>query len=88
MTHDPVAELAGHIAALPHLPPADRAARARSLIDEAKAVLSSAGDEAIYQLTRTCSFDEAATTLGVSSSAINKAVSRYNARRKSLDSAP
>ena len=84
MTNDPVAELAGHIAALSHLPPADRAARARSLVDEAKAVLSQAGDQAVAELAKVKGYQGAATELGVSVSAINKAVSRHKARISSL----
>lgn len=80
MSRDPVAELAGHIAALTHLPAADRAARARSLVDEAKAVLSQAGDQAVAELAKEKGYQAAAAELGVSVSAINKAVSRHKAR--------
>ena len=77
---DSVAELAGCIAALTYLPAADRAARARSLIDEAKSVLSGVGDQAVYEMTRSMSLEAAADILGVSKSAINKAVTRYRSR--------
>ena len=75
-----MAELAGCIAALPYLSPADRAARARSLVDEAKAVLSRTGDQAVFEMTREMSFEAAAAVLGVSKAAINKAVTRHRAR--------
>jgi hypothetical protein len=88
MTHDPIAELAGQIAALPHLPPAQRAARARSLVDHAKSVLSEVGDQAVAELAKSVGYGAAAAELEVSQSAINKAVTRHNARLKAQGSAP
>lgn len=80
MTTDPVTELAGQIAALPHLPAADRATRARALVDQAKAVLSQVGDEAVVELVKATSYRDAAAALGVSESMINKAVTRQRGR--------
>jgi hypothetical protein len=83
MTRDPVAELAGRIAALSHLPAADRAVQARGLVDEAKAVLSQVGDQAVAELAAARGYREAAAELGVSTATINKAVSRHNSRKSS-----
>jgi hypothetical protein len=84
-TVDDVAELARLLLTLPSLPAEDRALRARRLIDQAKTTLSQVGDEAVAELAEATSYKRAAYDLGVSESAINKAVTRHRARQKNLD---
>jgi hypothetical protein len=80
MTVDAVSDLARLILTLPSLPAADRALRARRLVDEAKSTLSQVADEAVVELVKATSYREAAYALGVSESMINKAVTRHRAR--------
>lgn len=80
MTNDALTDLARLILTLPGLPPADRALRARRLVDQAKAALSQVGDEAVVELVKATSYREAAFALGVSESMINKAVTRQRGR--------
>ncbi|MEU8821792.1 hypothetical protein [Actinoplanes sp. NPDC048796] len=77
-----VTELAGKIAALPHLPLADRARQARDLIDLAKTALSQVGDQATAELAGEVGYKAAAGALGVSEATINKAVTRHRSRSK------
>jgi DNA-directed RNA polymerase specialized sigma24 family protein len=84
MTSDALTDLAGQIAALPHLPAVERATRARALVDRAKSVLAEAGDEAVVEAARSMGYREAATALGVSESAVNKAVTRQRARQQKM----
>jgi hypothetical protein len=67
---------------LDNLPPAARAVRARGIINEAKAVYAEVGDAAIVEALRHATYDQVARELGVSTSAINKAVSRHRARER------
>lgn len=79
-TEDDVAELARLILTLPGLSAEDRALRARRLVDQAKTILSGVADEAVVELVKASSYREAAATLAVSESMINKAVTRHRAR--------
>ena len=83
-TRDAAAALSRANDELHNLPPAARAARARALVDEGKAVYAAIGDEAIVEALEGTSYAELARQLGVSTSAINKAVSRHRARARAL----
>lgn len=76
------AKLGREILSLKKLPPAHRAARARALSDEAKTVLSIAGDAAVVEALRSATYAEVAAAMGVSTSAVNKAVTRHGARTR------
>lgn len=78
--HDEAAALAKAIGSLHRLPPTARAARARALVDEAKTVLAAVGDAAIVEALEASTYADLAEELGVTTSAINKAVSRHRAR--------
>ena len=80
MSTDGLTELTRLITALPNMIAEDRALHARRLINQAKTVLSEVGDEAVAEVAATTSYREAAITLGVSESAINKAVTRHRQR--------
>lgn len=84
MTRKPndVAALAEKIAGLPTLEPVERARRARSLTDEAKSTLSAVGDDAVAEALSSATYAEVASALGVSASAVNKAVTRSRQRGK------
>jgi DNA-directed RNA polymerase specialized sigma24 family protein len=77
---DEATEFARLILTLPGLPAEDRALRARRLVDQAKTTLSQVADEAVVELVKATSYREAAETLAVSESMINKAVTRHRAR--------
>lgn len=79
-TVDDVAELARLILTLPGLPAEDRALRARRLVDQAKTILSGVADEAVVEMVKATSYRQAAYDLGVTESAINKAVTRHRTR--------
>lgn len=88
-------ELAGAVRRLPQLRADHRATAARALIDDAKRVLSAAADEAVADLVAAMLeldragastdtgpvYARAAQRLGVSTSAVNKAVTRHRGRQ-------
>lgn len=83
MPHDEPAALAKAITAALRLPPARRAARWRELAPDASATLAAAGDAAVVEaLDAGATYKQLAGELGVSASAINKAVSRHRARQR------
>jgi len=68
------------------LPPIERARLARLLADRrTQGVLAALADAAVVEATRTATYDQVAEALGVSYSAINKAINRHNARQGSRD---
>jgi len=69
--------LIGVLEALTKLPPLQLAILARALDRIARAILGEAGDEAVFQATRTMSHVEVAEGLGVSTSRISGAITRY-----------
>jgi hypothetical protein len=73
---------------LDNLPPTARAVRARGIINEAKAIYAAVGDAAIVEALQTASYVELAREIGVSVSAVNKAVSRHRARDRAGDEQP
>jgi hypothetical protein len=80
----PVPPPAGaRVAALPGLDPAARAQEARQLIEDAKAVLSTARRAAITEMLTTRTYEQAAAELGVSAAAVNAAVTKHRAARRS-----
>jgi DNA-directed RNA polymerase specialized sigma24 family protein len=80
MDKSAVEHLAKQIARLTKLAPIERARLARDLVDVAKTTLAAAGDAAVAEAVAGSSYAEVAAALGVSTSAVNKAVSRHRAR--------
>lgn len=74
---DELRALADVFARLPAEEPLQRAVHARQLVDSAKAALSHARREAIFQATRDEPYESVADALGVSVAAINKAVTLH-----------
>lgn len=76
-TDDELHALADVLTRLPEEEPLQRAVHARQLFDAAKAALSNARREAIFQATRDEPYESVADALGVSYVAINKAVTLH-----------
>lgn len=74
------ADLARALLLLDALPPVERIARARRLVDIAKTVLAAAGDAAAVEACRTMRPAEVARQLGIGRSNITQAVARHAAR--------
>lgn len=64
----------------------NRTREARRLSDVAMAELAAAGDEGVYEATRTATYAEVAAELGVSIDAIRKAVRQHNRRKSAVRS--
>jgi predicted DNA binding protein len=60
----------------------ERTREARRLSDIAMKELAAAGDEGVYEATRTASRAEVAEAMGVSVSSVNKALRRYGRSTK------
>ncbi len=76
------ADLAKLIAGLAKRPAVERARMARDLIDEAKRVLSTTADAAVFEATRSMPYGEVAARLGDSVPTVNKAVTRHRKRER------
>lgn len=75
-------QLAADIAALAGCDALDRAQRAPGLIERAKGVLGQERTAAMYEATRHCSYEEVAEQLGISTAAVNKAITAYRRREE------
>lgn len=73
-------QLAADIAELADCDALDRAQRAPGLIERAKGVLGRERTVAIYAATRDHSYEEVAEQLGISTAAVNKAITAYRRR--------
>jgi hypothetical protein len=73
-------ELARALLVVEDLPPVERAARLRRLVDPAKSILGAAGDAAVSEACRTIRPAEVARQLGVGDAAVSNARKRHAAR--------
>lgn len=76
-----LAALCRLLAELDELSGVERTREARRLAVLADVVIAAAGDEGVYEATRTATYEEVAAELGVSINSVRKAIRRKSAVR-------